>query len=145
MGGSQAIFSGAAVGTPPLSYRWLHNDFPIGAVSNVLTLANVRRSDSGSYRVVVTNEFGNATSTEGVLRVRVPQRIVLDGEALVFGDSDSGAMSTNELGLFEVQTSSNLVDWLELHAELIATNGTLQYRHMPQQSGPARFYRIFKH
>jgi hypothetical protein len=147
LGGNDVVFHSAAIGTPPLSYRWLFNESTVDVASNELTLTNVRRSQSGSYRVVVTNEFGSATSSPAVLRVRVPQQIVFADppeEGLMFRDADGSAMSTNDLGAFKVQTSYNLIDWIEVNGEFIETNGALLFREPLGQTEPIRFYRIIE-
>ncbi len=53
-----------AGGTPNLSYQWLSNSVAIpGATNNPYVKPNFNiASDSGSYKVIVTNSFGSATS-----------------------------------------------------------------------------------
>ncbi len=68
--GANVSFSVAADGTAPLSYQWQKNGSPInGATSSTLNLTNVQGTDSGNYRVVVSNAAGTATSTTAVLNV----------------------------------------------------------------------------
>jgi hypothetical protein len=57
------------VGSPPLSYQWQCNGAGLrdsarltGSQSNVLAMAWTAVSDSGNYRLLVTNAFGAATS-----------------------------------------------------------------------------------
>ena len=57
------------VGSTPLSYQWQHNganlsDVPgiTGSQSATLTFASGAQADSGSYRLIVTNTPGSATS-----------------------------------------------------------------------------------
>jgi pectate lyase len=69
--GANVSFSVAAEGTAPLGYQWLKNGSPIsGATSATLNLTNVQGADAGSYRVVVSNAAGSATSTTAVLNVQ---------------------------------------------------------------------------
>ncbi|HWW75237.1 MAG TPA: immunoglobulin domain-containing protein, partial [Pyrinomonadaceae bacterium] len=69
--GSNVSFSVAADGTAPLSYQWQKNGAALaGATAPTLTLTNVQGADSGSYRVVVSNAAGTATSTTAVLNVQ---------------------------------------------------------------------------
>ena len=77
--GNTATFSVSVVGTPPFSYQWLLNGTALadggrisGAMSAALTLTNVQTADAGSYRVVVTNAYGAATSAIAQLTVSVP-------------------------------------------------------------------------
>jgi pectate lyase len=68
--GANVSFSVAAEGTAPLVYQWQRNGSPIsGANASTLNLSNVQGTDSGSYRVTVSNAAGSATSTTAVLNV----------------------------------------------------------------------------
>ncbi|MFL6333458.1 MAG: immunoglobulin domain-containing protein [Pyrinomonadaceae bacterium] len=68
--GANVSFTVAAEGTAPLSYQWQKNGSPInGATASTLNLTNVQGTDSGSYRAVVSNAAGVATSTTAVLNV----------------------------------------------------------------------------
>jgi hypothetical protein len=68
--GNDAAFAIAARGTEALSYQWQLNGTPIaGANSPVLRLAAVTHTNAGSYRVVVSNTAGSATSDAAVLSV----------------------------------------------------------------------------
>ncbi len=65
--GHAATFTVAASGTAPLSYQWQRNTVNIGgATSSSYTLSSPQLGDSGAtFRCVVTNAFGNATSNAG--------------------------------------------------------------------------------
>ncbi len=66
--GGFVMFTVAASGTAPLSYQWKRNGSSVGgATSASLTIDPVLASDAGSYRCVVTNDFGTADSNEAVL------------------------------------------------------------------------------
>ena len=80
--GSNANFSAVAVGTAPLSYQWYFNGAPLidggrvsGAITTNLNNANVQTNDAGSYQLVVTNNYGAATSAVAVLSVQLPVAI----------------------------------------------------------------------
>ena len=61
--GANVSLTVAATGTAPLSYQWQKNGSSIaGATSPTLTLNGVTSTSAGSYRVVVTNPAGSATS-----------------------------------------------------------------------------------
>jgi hypothetical protein len=69
--GDPATFDVVAEGSPPLSYQWRHEGVDIdGATSDVFTIEIVGLADAGSYDVVVSNDFGNATSDPASLTVR---------------------------------------------------------------------------
>jgi hypothetical protein len=69
--GQAATFTVAATGTAPLSYQWQKGATGIaGATSASYTTPATVQADSGStYRVVVTNSVGNATSNSATLTV----------------------------------------------------------------------------
>lgn len=71
--GSTVNFSVAATGSPAPGYQWEKNGSPMaGATNPTLTLAGVTSNDAGSYRVVVTNSGGAATSATASLTVVQP-------------------------------------------------------------------------
>jgi glucose/arabinose dehydrogenase len=69
--GSTATLTVSATGSLPLNYQWQKNNVDIpGATSNTYTTPATTLSDNGStYRCVVTNAFGNATSNNATLTV----------------------------------------------------------------------------
>src|SRR5580658_577021 len=74
---SQTAGVGAAVnlvvvagGDPTLLYQWSFDQTNIpGATSQLLTIPNAQTSNQGSYRVVVTNNYGSATSAVAYLQL----------------------------------------------------------------------------
>ena len=64
-----AIFSVTASGTEPLSYQWYFNtNTPLpNATNNTLTISNPQITNAGRYSVIVTNNFGSATSSAATL------------------------------------------------------------------------------
>ena len=68
--GATASFNVSATGTTPLACQWQFNTSNLGGQTNTtLTLANAQFTNAGSYRVVVTNLAGSATSAVAVLTV----------------------------------------------------------------------------
>jgi hypothetical protein len=54
----------AANGALPLAYQWYQNGSPLsGQTSATLNFASLAATDSGAYRVVITNSFGSVTSS----------------------------------------------------------------------------------
>jgi polygalacturonase len=65
-----ASFTGAAVGTAPISYQWNFNDAPIsGATSNTLIFSVLQLTNAGNYTLVAANDIGATTSSVAVLTV----------------------------------------------------------------------------
>ncbi len=68
--GQTATLSVTAAGIPPFTYVWAKDGVAIpGATTAILTIANTRPTDAGSYAVTVTNSAGSVTSTAASLSV----------------------------------------------------------------------------
>lgn len=68
--GRTATFSVNADGTSPLSYQWYKGATPIpGATSDILTFTCAYADNGATYKVVVTNLYGSATSQAAALTV----------------------------------------------------------------------------
>ncbi len=77
--GSTACFTVEAVGGTPLSYQWRREGTNLvdglkasGVATTNLLIANVQLEDACDYSVVVTNEWGSATSTIAHLTMVAP-------------------------------------------------------------------------
>ncbi|MGB9334334.1 MAG: immunoglobulin domain-containing protein [Candidatus Acidiferrales bacterium] len=70
--GQTATFSVVASGTAPLSYQWQKNGSPIGGATSAsyTTPATVATDNGATFRVVVSNTAGNATSNNATLTVQ---------------------------------------------------------------------------
>lgn len=80
---SNISFAAAAAGTAPLSYRWYFNGAPLsdggrvsGSITANLNVSNAQTNDAGPYALVVTNDYGSATSAVATLTVLVPPYIL---------------------------------------------------------------------
>jgi len=72
--GGSVTFTVGASGTPAFGYQWYTNGVAVsGATSSSLTLASVTTNQNGTvFSVVVTNNYGTATSTGALLTVQPP-------------------------------------------------------------------------
>jgi sugar lactone lactonase YvrE len=100
--GQSATFSVVAGGTAPFTYQWRRNGVTLGgATASSLSLSGVQVSAAGVYTAVVTNAFGNVTTSGAVLTVNaVPSisiqpgpQITLAGGSATFSAAASGAPS----------------------------------------------------
>ena len=80
--GSNANFLVLVDGTPPYSYQWSLNGYPLsddgfhiaGAATSSLSISNLTTADAGNYVVTITNPSGSA-SAAATLTVLVPPAI----------------------------------------------------------------------
>ena len=71
--GQNVTFSVTATGSEPLTYQWQFYTWPIAAATNAtLNLFNLQTTNSGYYRVIVTNVAGAVTSSVAQLEVFEP-------------------------------------------------------------------------
>ena len=70
--GKAATFSVAATGSAPFTYQWFFNTNTAitGATNASLVITNAQASNVGSYRVVVANLIGRATSAPAALTIQ---------------------------------------------------------------------------
>src|SRR5207244_2315729 len=74
--GMTASFTVTATGDPVLGYQWFLGASAVPQATNAsLNLNNVQASQAGSYKVVVSNGAGSATSQVASLTVLVPPSI----------------------------------------------------------------------
>jgi hypothetical protein len=85
--GRPARFEVAAIGAPPLTYRWQRDDADVeGATASSYTLPAASVGDNGvAYRVVVSNDAGSVNSDAARLVV------VANAPALVAAPQPGGA------------------------------------------------------
>jgi hypothetical protein len=70
LSGNTVVLSASVAGQAPLSFQWWKGEETIaGATNSSLVLNAVTTNDAGSYRVVVTNLAGTATSAVAIVSV----------------------------------------------------------------------------
>lgn len=68
--GGNLSLSVSATGSPPLSYQWRHAGTNIpGAIASSFLISNAVTNNSGLYSVLVSNDFGSASSNDADLDV----------------------------------------------------------------------------
>jgi pectate lyase len=142
--GQSATFIVLAGGTANLSYQWYFNtNMPVtNATDSVLTLTNVQSANSGVYTVVVTNIAGRATSTNVTLTVTggggpsLPQLSSAAFNDGTFSLSVSGGSASE----FIVQSSTNLINWVDIHTNFSMTPFT--WTDSNADNFGLQFYRI---
>ena len=137
--GSIASFTVAASGTPFLGYQWQFNGTNLaGATNEMHSLTNVQPPQAGSYRVVVTNAAGSATSAVATLTVLtnpllLAARTISNG-AFVF------TLSGNAGYTYTVEMSTNLVQWVP-YSTISNAAGQVDFTDPAASNSVTRFYR----
>jgi hypothetical protein len=68
--GGPVTFTVAASGTAPFGYQWQFKETNIASATNAaLSITNLQSAAAGSYRAIVSNAAGSATSADAVLTV----------------------------------------------------------------------------
>lgn len=107
--GAPVSFTVTAKGSPPLSYQWLFDGGAIPNATNAtLSLPNVNTNESGSYAVVVTNQFGATASSNALLMVNIPPSLIQQplsaitsaGAGVTFSAGATGLPAVNYQWLF---------------------------------------------
>lgn len=71
--GATVRFAVQATGSTTFSYQWQLNGANLpNATNSTLTVTNVQTSNTGIYRVIVSNPAGSTTSADAVLRIPPP-------------------------------------------------------------------------
>ena len=84
-----ATFGVTAYGFPtPTSYQWMFNGTNLlGAISNTLTINNVRLANTGNYQVRVGNGYSSATSDIATLNISPSITSPFSGATTIWGTS----------------------------------------------------------
>jgi acetyl esterase/lipase len=139
LAGQNASFNVAASG-PGLNYQWQRNSSSIpGANSGAINLTNVTVAQAGGYNVVVTNNFGAATSSVATLAVSASPSLTFSAAG---GTIQMGGGSLTGL-TYVVQFATNLDGpaWTPVLTNNTGSNGTINFT-TNTSSGPVRYYRI---
>lgn len=124
-----------ATGTAPFTYAWFKDGKPlINSTSDTLTFASLRGTDTGLYRVVITNSAGSASSAEVTLTVLDP---------LLAAAKYTVVQLTGEIGgryLIEYLNRADDPTWKPL-STLTLTNSTQLYLDVESVTNAFRIYR----
>ena len=137
--GSTATFSVGYTGTPPLTFLWRRNGFPVtGGTSPTLVINNVQSQNGGTYTVRISNSLNAVTSLPATL-------IVASGQFSALTVTTNGVqlnVQGETGGNYIIETSSDLKQWDPL-ATLLNNPQTWQFTDTTAGIGQ-RFYRLHK-
>jgi hypothetical protein len=138
--GAPITLSVTAGGAAPLAYEWQKNEVAItGANSSSLSFSSPKASDSGTYKVTISNEFGSVLSSEAIVLVSpiAISSIQRQGETILITFNTTAGQDYT----LEKNTSLQAAGWET--AQVIAASGTTSVASESLSSGTI-FYRIRK-
>ncbi len=96
--GGSVTFTVVASGTSP-TYQWQFNGANMAGITNTsLTLTNLQASQSGNYRVKISNSAGNVTTPDAALTVVVPPQITTQPSSLTLNQGQNGTLTVKTSG-----------------------------------------------
>ncbi|TAK98126.1 MAG: hypothetical protein EPO07_12375, partial [Verrucomicrobia bacterium] len=96
---TRVVFTATATGDTPLTYQWRWNGTDIaGATGTNYVIASAQTNHTGTYDVVVTNDFGSATSDPLSLNVGTPPSIQSSPQSLTVVESNTANFSVTAAG-----------------------------------------------
>ncbi|HEX7469426.1 MAG TPA: immunoglobulin domain-containing protein, partial [Verrucomicrobiae bacterium] len=141
--GATVVFSVGASGSPPFSYQWWFNNTNLAGTSNPLVLNNVTTNVEGNYFVILTNNFGSATSQVATLIVAyqslTPAQLWLLGHSGTSGDALMIAMEAGKN--YRIQATTNLHDWYNV-TNFLSSSTLMNYTNSLATNTTMMFYRI---
>ena len=115
--GESVSFSVSVNGQPPFTYQWQFNGTNIaGATARIYTLASAQPTNSGAYRVLVTNPYATETSSTATLVDSLYPSMELSKAApAVAGQlSIDGAPGYR----YVIEATTNLVNWVPVYTNI---------------------------
>jgi len=144
--GLTATFDVTAIGTDPESFQWYFQDTAgliAGATNASYTVGFVDWTNVGNYFVIVTNQYGSATSEVAALTILVPPPAEIQPlvgaatiEVLVSWEALVGAAYQ-----LQYNTDLNTTNWVVV-SNLVATSPLVTVKHRRLKIDAQRFYRV---
>ena len=142
--GNNASFVVSASGTPSLGYQWQKNGFNLSAATlSTYSIPSTSTNDTGLYLVIVTNDYGSATSSIASLVVGVlPQNF---GITIANSKSVQVQLAGTPNFPYVLQSATNLnppVAWQNIITNISDSAGNWTFVDTNAINYPARFYRL---
>ncbi len=140
--GTVASFSVLASGVPVIAYQWFFGSLPIAdATNSTYSIPSVDATNSGAYRVVVTNDYLALVSTSATLNVVAPSLAPM----LLVAASD-GALEITCAGVpgqtYQLLSSTNVLEptaWQAVASGVMPASGRLKWSRPAPSPGPVYF------
>ena len=111
--GNSLSLSVGASGSMPMTYQWLCRGSQVGSGSSTLVLSNVQPVQAGDYSVRLTNAYGWATSSIGVLTVNYALNTSANGSGTVAKSPNQAGYAPGSVVVLTASpaTNANFVEW----------------------------------
>ncbi|MCX6922068.1 MAG: autotransporter-associated beta strand repeat-containing protein, partial [Verrucomicrobia bacterium] len=140
--GAPAAFAVGATGSSMLAYQWQQNGTNIaGATSNRYDIFSASVANAGAYLVVVTNNYGSATSQIATLTLSIPPTISGTMSGADFTVNGSGAAGQTCVLVAATNLESPVV-WRPVATNVAGTNGAFSFIDSGITNYPQLYYRI---
>jgi hypothetical protein len=122
--GANVSYAVSATGSAPLAYQWRQNGVKIvGATNTGFSITNAQAANTATYDVVVTNQYGAATSA--------PATLTVTGQPVITGQPQSQTVNVGATASFSVSSdavlptvsSGTLRLWLKADAGVVTNSG----------------------
>jgi hypothetical protein len=148
--GQTAVLSGSVKGLGSMSYRWWRGGVALadggnvaGSATGTLTISPAYYTNSGSYVLVVTNNYGAVTSSVAVLTVLIPPTIG------AVGANTDGSFNLNLAGTpgatYVLEAATNLqvpINWYPIATNILGANGAWEFTDFSATNHRWQFYRL---
>jgi hypothetical protein len=144
MAGDSITFSAGQFANRLANFQWQFNGVNLnGATNSFLTLRNVCWTNSGVYRVVISNTLGSITSPQ--MSLSVPHGPLFFDISSLSYLATNGAFTmrlTGSSGVYAVviYTATNLTDWMPVFTNAPTTND-IDFIDVQVNGTPNHFYR----
>jgi hypothetical protein len=148
--GGAAVLSGAVKGPGTMTYQWLEGGVALtdggnisGSASQTLTISPAYNTNSGSYALVVTNNYGSVTSSVAGLTVLIPPAI--SSVSISPGGGFNLSLSGTPGRTYVLEAATNLVApirWYPVATNVLNTNGSWLFTDSSATNQPLQFYRL---
>lgn len=113
--GGVATLHAEILGSAPMRIQWMHAGRPIPNATNAsMSLVNLRRDQSGDYTVMVSNDFGSASSTP--FRLNIAELVIwgnpiIQSYGVPAAATDVVQVSTSESTSIALRADGTAVTW----------------------------------
>lgn len=136
--GQPASFSVSAIGQTPFTYQWQKNGVNIAnATKRIFSIPSTVLADAGSYRVIISNMGGTATSSAAALTIICPPTQVI----VVAYTNDFATLIMTGADGFKYALQGSSAVGPAVWVNLVTNTAPFIFKDSENSGAPRRFYR----